>query len=354
METTIRDLWTHPALRAAVIIVGAGLAGMVIQWLMQRLLLGLARRTKTELDDIVVQALRRPVFLSVLLIGLDWAADELKLSPGQHHVVAASLQTIGILVWAGAAFRISAAVLEALSRRKGGTSVIQKRTLPVFDMLVKMTVIGATIYFTFLAWHIDLTAWLASAGIVGIAVGFAAKDTLANLFSGIFIVADAPYKVGDFIVLDGGLRGQVTHIGMRSTRILTRDDVEITIPNAVIGNSKIVTETGGPDITQRLRVSVDAAYGSDIDQVREVLLRCPAGVPFVATNPAPGVHFREFGASGLTFDLLVWLEDPARREVVLDALHCAIYKNFDSAGIEIPYNKLDVYIKELPVPAKGN
>ena len=138
---------------------------------------------------------------------------------------------------------------------------VQVPSLPVFDMVFKIVIVGAAVYFIFLAWKIDLTAWLASAGVVGIAVGFAAKDTLANLFSGIFIVADAPYKVGDYIVLDGGLRGRVTSIGIRSTRILTLDDIEITIPNAVIGSSKIINEAGGPQVHQRLGVTVDEFMG---------------------------------------------------------------------------------------------
>ena len=71
---------------------------------------------------------------------------------------------------------------------------------------------------------------LALAGIVGIAIGFTAKDTLANLFSGVFILADRPYKMGDYVNLESGERGRVTHIGIRSTRILTRDDIEVTVP----------------------------------------------------------------------------------------------------------------------------
>ena len=91
-----------------------------------------------------------------------------------------------------------------------------------------------------------MTAWLASAGVVGIAVGFAAKDTLANLFSGVFILADAPYKIGDYIVLDAtGMRGKVTQIGLRSTRLITRDDVEVTIPNSIMGNSQVINQSGG-------------------------------------------------------------------------------------------------------------
>jgi small-conductance mechanosensitive channel len=215
-------------------------------------------------------------------------------------------------------------------------------------MLLKLAMVSATIYFLFLTWRIDLTAWLASAGIVGIAVGFAAKDTLANLFSGIFIIADAPYKPGDFIVLDGGLRGQVTKIGIRSTRILTPDDVEITVPNAVIGGSKIVNETGGPHVKQRIRVAVDVAYGSDIDRVRAVLLTCPEGVIHVAHAPTPQVRLRELAAAGLHFELLVWLEEPAQRDAVIDALNCAIYKAFAAASIEIPFPQLDVRVRALP------
>lgn len=192
---------------------------------------------------------------------------------------------------------------------------------------------------------------MTSAGIVGIAVGFAARDTLANLFSGVFIIADAPYKVGDFIVLDQGLRGVVSEIGIRSTRLLTRDDIEVTVPNAVIANAQIVNETGGPHDKMRVRVKVDAAYGSDVDQVREVLLACAEGVASVVDEPTPRVRFREFGASGLAFELLAWIDEPVHRGRVLDDLNTRVYKAFAAAEIEIPYSKHDVYIKQVPPPS---
>ena len=95
---------------------------------------------------------------------------------------------------------------------------------------------------------------------------------VAYLFAGIFILTDAPYKIGDFVVLEGNLRGMVTQIGIRSTRILTRDDVEVTIPNSIMGNSKVVNESGGPHLKYRIRVKVGVAYGSDIDLVQNALL----------------------------------------------------------------------------------
>jgi len=189
---------------------------------------------------------------------------------------------------------------------------------------------------------------LASAGIVGIAVGFAAKDSLANLFAGFFIVTDAPYKVGDYIVFDTGERGRVTQIGLRSTRLLTRDDVEITIPNSIIANSKIVNESGGPWERSRVRVQVGVAYGRDIDVVREVLMKVARSSQHLCTDPEPRVRLRAFGDSGLNFELLGWIDLPERRGQVLDALNSAVYQQFAAHGIEIPFPKRDLYIKQMP------
>lgn len=327
---------------------GTLVVAKVLEKTLLRAIVAMTHRSRSNLDDLVVSALKRPIFLSVVLVGLYWSAEALALEGAMASVVVSSLATVATLLWAGAALRVGEALLNSIGARGAADSLIQPRTLPVFDMLLKVAVIGAAVYFALLSWEIDLTAWLASAGIVGLAIGFAAKDTLANLFSGIFIVADAPYKVGDFIVLDGELRGRVTKIGIRSTRVLTLDDIEVTVPNAVIAASKIVNESGGPDVKQRIRVVVECAYGSDIDQVRAVLLACAGGVAHVAEAPAPEVRFAEFGASGLRFELRVWIVDAGKRDTVVDVLHCNIYKSFHKAGIEIPYSKHDLYLKEVP------
>ena len=137
-------------------------------------------------------------------------------------------------------------------------------------------------------------------------------------------------------------------IGIRSTRILTLDDIEITVPNAVIGNSQITNEAGGPWVHQRVRVTVDAAYGSDIDRVHAVLNGLLAEIEDALEHPAPYVRFEAFGASGLTHSVYLWIGEPQKRDLVRHRIHTAIYKAFAKAGIEIPYSKHDVYIKSLP------
>jgi len=340
-QSLLRD---HPALLVLLVLAATIVTARLVNWVLARVILRWARRTKTELDEHVVELLRQPVQVSIVLAGLGLVAPLVGLPAHVLWITSAALWTVAILVWTAFALRFIPLLLEALSHWEERYRVVQPRTLALFQNLSTVLLAGLGIYFLFLAWRIDVTAWLASAGIIGIAVGFAAKDTLANLFSGVFILADAPYKVGDFINLDTGERGQVTQVGLRSTRLLTRDDVEITIPNAVIANAKIVNESGGPWQKERIRIKVGVAYGSDLQAVRQVLLEAATVHPAVCAEPAPRVRFRAFGDSGLDHELLCWIDEPVLRGRVTDALNTAVYDKLNAAGIEIPYPKRDVYL----------
>lgn len=342
---------TDPLQRAAVVALVFVVMAVVVRLLFRHLVHVSVRGTETDVDDRVAAILRGPVFWSIIVVGIWLASVPLEVHPTVERMAKGVLLSFVVIGWSLALLRVSGVVLEALSRNVDRLTWIQPKTVPLLDMVAKFLVAGAGIYLICVAWSIPLTSWLASAGIIGIAVGFAARDTLANLFSGVFILADAPYKVGDFVILDNELRGEVQEIGLRSTRIQTWDDIQVTVPNAVIANARIVNETGGPSDTMRVRVRVSAAYGSDVDQVRDVLLACTEDAPFLVDEPAPRVRFRAFGESGLDFELLAWIERPVYRGRVLDDLNRRVYKAFAAAGIEIPYAKRDVYVKELPWPA---
>jgi small-conductance mechanosensitive channel len=283
-----------------------------------------------------------------MLLGLQLAAQVGGFSKSLLDISSASISSILILLWMVFAIRASRILVLVMSNRSSDSSLIRPQTMPLFTNLAAVIIIALAVYFMFYSWNIDMTAWLASAGIAGIAIGFAAKDTLANLFSGVFILADSPYKLGDYVVLDNSERGKITHIGIRSTRMLTRDDVEVTVPNSIMGNSKIINESGGPHKKFRIRVSVGVAYGSDIDQVESILMRIARDEEEVCQDPEPRVRFRAFGGSSLDFELLCWVEDPELRGRVLHVLNTAVYKAFNQEGVEIPYAKQDVYIKEMP------
>lgn len=328
-------------------------AAIIISYVVNVLMKQFRSDTQQEQSPrrLIFQALRRPIVLSILTYGMYQilhAFDEDTHDTDSPEGILTSLMiTIVMTIWAGALFRITSIVLHLLSHHSTNHSVIQPRTLPVFDILAKTTVIAVSIYFIFLTWDVDLTAWMASAGIAGIALSFAAKDSLANLFAGIFLAADAPYQVGDYILLENQLRGEVTRIGIRSIRVLTRDDIEVVVPNAIIGNAHIINETGGPYVKQRLRIPISVAYGSDIDLVRKALLEAAKEIHYACRTPVPQVFFMGFGASGLEHELLFWIQDAADKEPAVDVANCCIYKSFTKHEIEIPYSKHDIYIKQF-------
>ncbi len=338
----------HIAVRAIAVLLLAVIAALIIDRIIMRLLKGLSARTSSRLDDQILGFLSQPLFTSIMLLGLAAATTILKPAPGVEAIVFPLMQSYAVLLWSLFLIRIARLLLRKMAQSPVRFALVRNQTLPLFENIALLLIVGLAVYLLFSAWHIDMTAWLASAGIIGIAVGFAAKDTLANLFSGVFILADTPYKIGDYIVLDSGERGEVTHIGIRSTRILTRDDVEVTIPNSIMGNTKILNESGGPHTKYRIRVKVGVAYGTDVDVVRLVLMEVAAAEQAICDDPEPRVRFRSFGNSSLDFELLGWIDEPSLRGRVIDALLTAIYKRFMSEGIEIPYSKQDVYIKEMP------
>ncbi len=336
-----------PWARALVLAVAAALAAFLAHLIFTRVLIRLAHSTHTDLDNRMLALTRKPVFFTVLLIGLWLATLMLELPDPAPFVIAGFVKSVIIVYWSVTMARVLDLLLGFMTENDR-FRLIQVRTQPIFDLVAKVVVWGGAVYLVLLTWKIDATGWIASAGVVGVAVGFAAKDTVANLISGVFIMADAPYKLGDYVVLGSGERGMVTEIGVRSTRILTRDDFEVIIPNAVIAGAKIINEAGGPHEMRRVRATVDVAYGSDIDRVRAVLERCARECEYVVEEPAPRVRFREFGPSGMRFQVLAWVEQPVLRGRAEDALNTAIYKAFGAEGIEIPYSKHDLYIKQAP------
>jgi MscS family membrane protein len=344
----ISEITPNQHLQTLIIIVFFIILAKVVDVLLSKILAPALLKTENKFDDRTLEIFKTPIFYSVVLVGLALVCNRLAMPETLHFIVTSILKTIAICIWSFSLSNFFKLIITVLSGDESRFELIQDRTLPLFNNFVIILVVALAIYFIFLTWHIDLTAWMASAGIIGLAISFAAKDTLANLFSGVFIMVDAPYKLGDFIVLDSGERGEVTHIGIRSTRMLTRDDVEITVPNSVMGNAKITNEAGGPYEKYRIRIKVGVAYGSDLDLVHDVLMNIAIEHPKVCNTPKPRVRFRTFGASSLDHELLCWVERPVLRGKVSHVLNTRIYKRFIKEGIEIPFPQRDIHI--IPPP----
>ena len=355
MHEWLDPITTQPWAQAGVVLAAFLVLAKIVDLIFRGIFRVMTRKAEGKdkvADERLLRLLRGPLQLSVVLIGIGVGLRLLEFSASTNLLTLRALLTVALFAWASATFRATGLLLRSASRNPNRFKAIQDPTFPLFNNLAKLMLFGLFLYLAIQVWGWDATGWLASAGVAGLALGFAAQDTLSNLFAGVFILADRPYRVGDIISLDTGERGRVSFIGLRSTRLMTQDDVEVTIPNSVMGGAKIVNESGGPKLSERIKIPVGAAYGSDVDQVMEAIREVGEGLDkqHVCRNPPPRPRFVAFGASSLDFLLMVWVRDPAMRDEVASQALIDLYKRFDELDIEIPYAKRDLYIKEWPSP----
>lgn len=327
--------WGAPWQKALLVAVVAMAVALLVGRLLVAILRKWSKRTKTELDDQFFEAFQGPLFLTILAVGIGVSFGQLNFAKETTQRVQSILQSFVVIIWLFFSLRFSKSMLDVVARRRGG--LIQPQTVPIFRNFLTLILFGLASYFLLISWAVDPTAWLASASIIGVVFGIAAKDSFANIFAGVFLLADRPYKVGDYVNLESGERGMVTAIGLRSTRLITRDDIEVVVPNSVMAATKVVNETGGRWERRRVRIPIGVAYGSDLDVVRQVLMEITAANELVCEDPEPRVRFRNLGDSAIGLELLFWIKEPEFRGQAIDSMVVETVRRFKESGIQIPF-----------------
>ncbi|ELK53641.1 mechanosensitive ion channel [Haloferax sp. BAB-2207] len=336
---------------ALVLLISVG-GAFVMETVVIRLLFRYTSRTETSLDNIVVQELRWPIVVTVSLTGV-FLFSRAPAVAEAFVVDAATLNdffglpslSVGIVVWAWALNRLVNRLVDAV-KDKGSRYDFAPVFSNVWTIVVSVGTIGALLYI----WGIEITPLFAGAGIAGIAVGFAAKDTVANFFGGIALYFDDTYKIGDYVVLDSGEAGTVVKVGIRSTTLLTRDELLVTVPNSVLNAAKIINESA-PNRRRRLKVPVGVAYGTDVDAFEELLTDIALDEPLVLDSPRPRPRFRRFGPDALEYELVCWVNSPLKRGKATHNLNREIYKRLNDAGIGIPFPQRDVHVHSADAEA---
>ncbi len=221
----------------------------------------------------------------------------------------------------------------------------------IFELLNRFS--GAIIHAVAIVLALDIMGinvmpFVAGAGILGIAIGFAAKDTLSNLIAGILLIIDRPFEIGDRIEVwsapaGSSSWGDVIDIGLRATKIRTTDNIIIVIPNNEIMKRDIVNYTL-ISTNIRIRINIGVAYDTDIKHAKEVILKVASKMDWILEDPPPRVVVRNFGESAVDLQLRVWINDARRRMDTISAITDNVKCAFDKAGIEIPYPKRDIHI----------
>ena len=292
-------------------------------------------RSMNEVGGIIYEELHRPIYLTIAMIGIFYSVQYAGFMQQTTKFLSRGLLTLATLIWAWAINMIGDKILKFV--KESEQSRFDYEFAPIFGNVWTTIIVLITGFWTVSGiWNVDLTPFLASAGILGVVGGLAAKDAIANFFGGLALYFDNTYKMGDYIELGSGEEGIVIDIGIRSTNLKTRSDELITVPNAVLNSAKVVNQSA-PEKTTRMDVSVTIGYNEDIEEVEEALISAAEEELSILEHPKPRVRFREFGKSGVEYDLLAWIPDPIERKRTEHRLNKQVYKNLREKNIEIPY-----------------
>ncbi len=232
-------------------------------------------------------------------------------------------------------YRLLRFVLARVTRR----AKVEPTAATFLLMTLKYVVLIAGLVMALEELGLDVTTILEGIGIIGIALGFAAKDTLSNIIAGFFLFWDKPFVIGDLIEVSDEY-GEVREITLRSTRILTVDGKLISIPNSVIVNSKVRSYTMSPHL--RLDIDVTIAVYEKIDAARAAILAIVHGDERFLTDPPPEVVVITLGDYYVKLELKVWLRDPRIHIPVREELREEIKNALDSASIVMPYETIEL------------
>jgi len=350
MALEIAGFNANYVLAALTILLGIVIAFLVrtfVRWLEAK-----AEKTDTKWDDIVIAALGLPVQVTIVVVSVYFAItwfdilpDDAKFLLDPSYVTAFY---IIISAWIISSFLHD--VISTYGRMFAGMSDtdMDDRLIELLELVIKYVIWFAAIMAILKVFNIDITPFLAGAGIAGIAIALAAQDFISNFFGGAIITVDKPFKVGDRVKIDD-FYGDVVSVGTRSTRIRTLDYQIVTIPNNKI-TSNVIINYSEPEERLRITIPVSAAYGTDPEKVKKILFEVARDAirhtDYFLEDPAPTVFFSEFADSSLNFILRVWMRKYNVPDEAKDAINIRVAKRFAEEGIEIPFPQMDVHMKK--------
>jgi len=239
-------------------------------------------------------------------------------------------------------------ILSSLTAR-----IFKKKFSPQAAMIVKKTIFysGSIIIIIMVLKELgfNLTALLGAAGIAGVALGFASQTSVSNIISGLFLIGEKPFIVGDFIRV-GDKSGTVISIDLLSVKIRTLDNLFVRLPNESLIKQELINITKYP--IRRMDIMIGVAYKEDIGRVMKILKELAQGNPFCLEDPEPLILFKDFGDSALEIQFGVWF---AKSDYVKlrNSIMKEIKDRFDHEKIEIPYPQISIHSSNKPGPPQS-
>jgi small-conductance mechanosensitive channel len=336
-----------------IIIVASWIIGKVIKFLLNIFGKKILTKTKTTLDDRILDVLRKNITLISVIIGI-----YISFSEFQKAIIPDTTTLKQIFDYVNVAFYIIIvlAVARLVSRLIEATfgwymdeasrktqNNITATVAPLTNKIVSIVIFLTAVIIILDHFGVSIGSLIVSLGVGSLAIALAAQDTLANMIAGFVIMIDRPYRVGDRIQLPSGEVGDVAEIGLRSTRVLNFDNNFLVVPNAEMVKSKIVNYSY-PQESIRAFVDVGVEYGTDIDKAKQTLLNLASNHSYVLKDPAPEVFLIDFGQSAVILRLNMRTDDFKKKWPVETSIREQIYKAFANADIKIPLPQQVVHL----------
>ncbi|MGM0510999.1 MAG: mechanosensitive ion channel family protein [Thermoplasmatota archaeon] len=307
------------------------------------------KKTKTEFDDNLVGMIRRPTLLLIILYGLIDSFLRMNVQIRLRATIYQFYWILVVVIGIYVTYNIFLGTLKEVAAQRGGEGTTFSQVLePVLEKIGGIVIVLVGLMIVFKVMGIQITGLLAGAGIIGLVIAFAAQDTLSNFFSGLHLLLDRPFRIGDVILIESGEYCRVEKIGMRSTKLYSMFDHElIVLPNNHLANQKIINLVE-PDTAIRTNVEVGVAYGSDLDEVKDILIDTLKDHPDVVEEGEREsiVRFSEFGDSSLKFNLRFWVKHYMDQWKVASDIRERIDTRFKEAKVTIPFPQRTVWMKE--------
>lgn len=324
---------------------GGFLIGLVIEKFVLIRLRKLADRTRWRVDEILISALGGMIILWFTLAGAYGAVLSVPMNATVLAIVQKVLLVIVILSATGALARVGVGLLNLYSEATAGALP----STSILTIFTRILIFATGLLIILQSLGISITPMLTALGVGGLAVALALQDTLANLFSGIFIIMSKQVKPGDYVELDSGEKGYVSDVTWRNTAIRALPNNMIIVPNSKLA-STIVTNYYQPQKPMSVLVQVGVSYGSDLRKVervtievaRDVMKEVKGGVP----EHEPFVRYHTFADSSINFSVILRAKEYTDQYLIKHEFVKRLHERYKKEGIEIPFPIRTVHMKE--------
>lgn len=333
-------------LAAFMIIIISIVFSKILNYAVKKYFESFAKKTKTDIDDILIQIIKVPLHFFIIFIGVYIAANSLtilvpyeNLVKGFFFVGIVSIITI-----------IMVKIIDILIIRWLKVKKKFEKTPRLINKIINIVIYVVAILIIFEYFNIKLTPVIATLGVGALAVGLALQNTLSNFFAGLHIISDKPINVGDFIELENGsISGYVEDIGWRSTRIKTLPNNVVIIPNSKLAES-IITNDSMPQQEMSIVVQCGVSYNDDLDKVEKITIevaeKVQKNVKGAVKTFKPFIRYHTFGDSNINFSIILRVEKIVDKYLVTHELIKELKRSYDKNKIEISWPVRKVYMNK--------